>query len=146
MHYFHNNGNGTFTDQAAKAGLTGQLGVALNLMQTDYNNDGCTDILVLRGAWHPQNVAHRKSLLRNNCNGTFTDVTKESGLAKPATNTQAAVWADINNDGFLDLLWGTRAGPASSSSIKATEPSKTSPKPQASTAPHFEGRSGRRLR
>ena len=80
-------------------------------MQTDYNNDGCTDILVLRGAWQPNNVAQRKSLLRNNCNGTFTDVTKESGLAKP-TNTQTAVWADINNDGFLDLFVGNETGPS----------------------------------
>jgi len=111
MHYFHNNGNGTFTDQAAKAGLADQTG-GLNIIQTDYNNDGCTDILVLRGSWYPQNVAQRKSLLRNNCNGTFTDVTKESGLAKPATNTQTAVWADINNDGFLDLFVGNETGPS----------------------------------
>jgi hypothetical protein len=112
MHYFHNNGNGTFSDQAAKVGLTDQMGVGLNLMQTDYNNDGCTDILVLRGAWHPQRVAQRKSLLRNNCNGTFTDVTQESGLAKMVTNTQTAVWADINNDGFLDLFVGNETGPS----------------------------------
>jgi tetratricopeptide (TPR) repeat protein len=111
MHFFHNNGDGTFSDQAAKAGLSDQLGVALNLVQTDYNNDGCTDILVLRGAWQPSNVAQRKSLLRNNCNGTFTDVTKESGLGKP-TNTQTAVWADINNDGFLDLFVGNETGPS----------------------------------
>jgi hypothetical protein len=111
MRYFHNNGNGTFTDQADKAGLTGQTG-GLNIIQTDYNNDGCTDILVLRGSWMPRNLAHRKSLLRNNCNGTFTDVTKESGLAKPATNTQAGVWADINNDGFLDLFVGNETGPS----------------------------------
>ena len=111
MHFFHNNGDGTFTDQAAKAGLNDQLGVALNLVQADYNNDGCTDILVLRGAWQPNNVAQRKSLLRNNCDGTFTDVTEKSGLAKP-TNTQTAVWADINNDGFLDLFVGNETGPS----------------------------------
>jgi len=111
MHYFHNNGNGTFTDRADKAGLTDQTG-GLNIIQTDYNNDGCTDILVLRGSWYPPNLAHRKSLLRNNCNGTFTDVTKESGLAKPATNTQAGVWADIDNDGFLDLFVGNETGPS----------------------------------
>jgi tetratricopeptide (TPR) repeat protein len=110
MHFFHNNGDGTFTDQAAKAGLSDQLG-GLNLVQTDFNNDGCTDILVLRGAWQPNNVAERKSLLRNNCNGTFTDVTQESGLGKP-TNTQTAVWADINNDGFLDLFVGNETGPS----------------------------------
>ena len=111
MHYFHNNGDGTFSDHAAKAGLSDQLG-GLNLVQADYNNDGCTDLLVLRGAWQPQNVAQRKSLLRNNCNGTFTDVTKESGLAIPATNTQTAVWADINNDGLLDLFVGNETGPS----------------------------------
>lgn len=111
MHYFHNNGDGTFTDQAAKAGLTDQTG-GLNIVQTDYNNDGCSDILVLRGSWYPQNLAHRNSLLRNNCNGTFTDVTKESGLAKPVFNTQAGVWADINNDGFLDLFVGNETGPS----------------------------------
>jgi tetratricopeptide (TPR) repeat protein len=110
MHYFHNNGNGTFTEQGARAGLADQMGVGLNIIQTDYNNDGCTDILVLRGAW--EQVGQRKSLLRNNCNGTFTDVTKESGLAKPATNTQAGVWADINNDGLLDLFAGNETGPS----------------------------------
>jgi len=107
MQYFHNNGDGTFTSQAAKAGLADQLG-GLNLLQADYNNDGCTDILVLRGAWE---VAQRKSLLRNNCDGTFTDVTVASGLGVP-TSTQAAVWVDINNDGFLDLFVGNEDGPA----------------------------------
>src|ERR1700722_15816488 len=111
MHFFHNNGDGTFTDQAAKAGLSDQLGVGLNIVQADYNNDGCTDILVLRGAWQSSNAAQRKSLLRNDCNGTFTDVTQESGLGKP-TNTQTAVWADINNDGFLDLFVGNETGPS----------------------------------
>ena len=100
MHYFHNNGNGTFSDRTAQAGLSGQLG-GLNMIQADYNNDGCTDILVLRGAWEfPQ----RKSLLRNNCDGTFTDVTAAAGLAEPASSTQTAVWADLDNDGYLDLF------------------------------------------
>ena len=100
MHFFHNNGDGTFTDQMEKAGLSDQLG-GLNMVQTDYNNDGCLDILVLRGAWE---AAMRKSLLKNNCDGTFTDVTRASGLAERASSTQAAVWADINNDGLLDLF------------------------------------------
>jgi tetratricopeptide (TPR) repeat protein len=107
MHYFHNNGDGTFSDQTVKAGLSGQVS-GLNIMQTDYNNDGCIDILVMRGAWEwPQ----RKSLLRNNCDGTFTDVTVASGLGEP-TSSQAAVWADINNDGLLDLFVGNENGPA----------------------------------
>jgi len=108
LHYFHNNGGGTFTDRAAQAGLADQLG-GLNMIQADYNNDGCIDLLVLRGAWE---FPMRKSLLRNNCDGTFTDVTKEAGLAVPATRTQAAVWADIDNDGFVDLFVGNENGPS----------------------------------
>jgi len=106
MHFFHNNGDGTFADRSAQSGLSSQLGGA-NIMQTDYNNDGCTDILVLRGGWE---ATMRKSLLRNNCNGTFTDVTAEAGLAEP-TMTETAVWVDINNDGFLDLYVGNENGP-----------------------------------
>ncbi len=107
MKFFHNNGDGTFTEQAAKAGLADQLG-GLNILQADYNNDGCMDILVLRGGWE---VAQRKSLLRNNCDGTFTDVTVAAGLGTP-TSSQTAVWVDINNDGFLDLFVGNEDGPA----------------------------------
>ena len=107
LRFFHNNGDGTFTDRTVQAGLSDQLG-GLNLLQADYNNDGCLDILVLRGAWEfPQ----RKSLLRNNCNGTFTDVTVASGLANPATQTQTAAWADIDNDGFVDLIVGNEDRP-----------------------------------
>jgi len=106
MHYFHNNGDGTFTDQTEKAGLGDVVG-GLNLIQTDYNNDGCIDFLILRGGWEfPQ----PRSLFRNNCNGTFTDVTVEAGLAAP-TSSQAAVWVDINNDGLLDLFIGNENGP-----------------------------------
>lgn len=107
MHFFHNNGDGTFSDRTAQAGLGDQLG-GLNLIQADYNNDGCLDVLVLRGAWEfPQ----RMSLLRNNCNGTFTDVTATSGLDEPI-QTQTAVWADIDNDGYLDLFVGNENGPS----------------------------------
>ena len=102
LHYFGNNGDGTYTERTVAAGLRDQVG-GLNIVQADYNNDKCTDILVLRGGWE---VAQRKTLLKNNCNGTFTDVTVESGLALPATATQAAAWADINNDGWLDLFVG----------------------------------------
>ncbi len=108
LRFFHNNGDGTFTDHSAKAGLSAQLG-GLNIIQADYNNDGCMDLLVLRGAWE---FPVRKSLLRNNCDGTFTDVTREAGLADAATRTQTAVWADINNDGLLDLFVGNENGPS----------------------------------
>jgi tetratricopeptide (TPR) repeat protein len=108
LRFFHNNGDGTFTDHAVAAGVSGQLG-GLNMIQADYNNDGCIDLLVLRGAWE---FPVRKSLLRNNCDGTFTDVTRQAGLAEPATRTQTAVWADINNDGLLDLFIGNEEGPS----------------------------------
>ena len=108
LRFFHNNGDGTFTERAAQAGLADQLG-GLNLIQADYNNDGCMDLLVLRGAWE---FPERKSLLRNNCDGTFTDVTQQAHLAEPATRTQTAVWADINNDGLLDLFVGSENGPS----------------------------------
>ena len=106
MHFFHNNGDGTFADRSAQSGLSAQVG-GNNITQTDYNNDGCLDILVLRGGWE---TAMRKSLLRNNCNGTFTDVTVEAGLGEPTT-TEFAVWVDINNDGFLDLYVGNENEP-----------------------------------
>ena len=106
MHFFHNNGDGTFSDRSAQSGLAAQLG-GNNITQTDYNNDGALDILVLRGGWE---TAMRKSLLRNNGNGTFTDVTVEAGLGEPTT-TEFGVWVDINNDGFLDLYVGNENEP-----------------------------------
>jgi hypothetical protein len=108
LHYFHNNGDGTFTDRTVQAGLSDQLG-GLNLIQADYNNDGCMDFLVLRGGWE---FPIRKSLLRNNCNGTFTDVTEKSGLGETPAATQTAAWADIDNDGYLDLFIGNENAPS----------------------------------
>jgi len=107
LRYFHNDGDGTFTDRAAQAGLSNQTG-GLNIIQTDYNNDGCKDILILRGGWE---WARRKSMLRNNCDGTFTDVTRDSGLLDPVRSTQTAVWTDIDNDGKLDLVVGNENAP-----------------------------------
>jgi tetratricopeptide (TPR) repeat protein len=100
LRLFHNNGDGTFTDRARQAGLENQVG-GLNLIQADYNNDGCIDILVLRGGWE---FPRRRSLLRNNCDGTFTDVTVAAGLQEPMRSSQSAVWVDIDNDGRLDLF------------------------------------------
>jgi tetratricopeptide (TPR) repeat protein len=108
LRFFHNNGDGTFTDRAVQAGLANELG-GLNVIKADYNNDGCMDLLVLRGGWE---VAVKKSLLRNNCDGTFTDVTEASGLANPLTATQTAVFADIDNDGNLDLIVGNENSPS----------------------------------
>jgi len=104
IHYFRNAGDGTYTDLSDKAGLRGITG-GLNIMQADYNNDGFKDILVLRGAWKGENGRDPNSLLRNNGNGTFTDVTVESGLLS-FHPTQTATWNDFNNDGWIDLFIG----------------------------------------
>lgn len=104
MHYFHNNGDGSFTDLSQSSGL-GAIKGGLNIIQADYNNDGYTDILVLRGAWFREYGKQPNTLLRNNGDGTFTDVTVESGLLS-FHPTQTAVWADFNNDGWLDLFIG----------------------------------------
>lgn len=108
LHYYHNNGDGSFTDRTAQAGLSNQLG-GLNLVAADYNNDGCLDLLVLRGGWE---FPMRRSLLRNNCDGTFTDVTQESGLGDIVTESQTAAWVDIDNDGYLDLFVANENGPS----------------------------------
>lgn len=106
MHYFQNNKDGSFTDLTERSGLAGITG-GLNIQQTDYNNDGNIDIFVLRGAWNTNGFGNQpSSLLRNNGDGTFTDVTIPSGLLffHP---TQTATWADFNNDGWLDVFIGT---------------------------------------
>jgi hypothetical protein len=98
---FHRNlGDGMFENRSEQAGVKSQLG-GLNCVQTDYNNDGFMDIYVPRGAWIHHAV--RPSLLKNNGDGTFTDVTKEAGLLHP-TNSNSAGWADFDNDGWLDLF------------------------------------------
>jgi hypothetical protein len=107
MHYCRNNGNGTFSDMSVTSGLQ-QLTGGLNIMQTDYNNDGLKDIFVVRGAWRGKYGKEPVSLLRNNGDGSFTDVTKESGLLG-FFPTQTAVWADFNNDGWLDVFIGAES-------------------------------------
>lgn len=107
LHYFENNGDGTFTNRTQEAGLTGITG-GLNIIQADYNNDGYADVFVLRGAWLGDEGRHPNSLLRNNGDGTFTDVTERSGLLS-FNPTQTAVWADFNNNGWLDLFIGNES-------------------------------------
>ncbi len=105
MRYFHNNGDGTFTERTSEAGLVGEVG-GLNVQQTDYNNDGFLDLFVLRGGWMPSPAGRfPHSLLRNNRDGTFTDVTEEAGLLS-FHPTQTCEWLDYDGDGWLDLFVG----------------------------------------
>ncbi len=74
----------------------------------DYDGDGWLDILLVNGTRWPGHTGNRHepstlSLYRNNRNGTFTDVTRQAGLAVEIYGMGAAV-ADYNNDGFPDIL------------------------------------------
>jgi Tfp pilus assembly protein PilE len=102
MSFYRNKGDATFEDRSESAGVTRQLG-GLVCYQTDYNNDGRMDIYIARGAWIP--IPIRPTLLRNDGASGFTDVTQESGLLDPV-NSNAAAWADYDNDGWLDLFVG----------------------------------------
>lgn len=104
LRYFHNSGDGTFTERTSEAGLVGETG-ALSIVQTDYNNDGLLDIWMMRGAWFGKRGRVPSSLLRNNGDGTFTDVTEQAGLMS-FHPSQAGRWFDFDGDGWLDLFIG----------------------------------------
>ncbi len=103
---FINNGS-SFEDRTVQAGLTGIVS-GLNAVQADYNNDGHIDILILRGGWLQKGGHHPNSLLRNNGDGSFTDVSKSSRILSYHP-TQTACWFDFNRDGFLDLFIGNES-------------------------------------
>lgn len=94
-----NRGDGTFEDVTAKAGLAGEdLGFSFGVAAGDYDNDGNEDLFICN--------AGRNTLYHNNGDGTFTDVTKGSGLDEKPENllSVAAAWFDYDNDGLLDLV------------------------------------------
>jgi len=97
---YRNTGHGAFEDVTARAGLGGEkTRYSQGAVFADYNNDGCLDLYITR----IPNVSNK--LFRNNCDGTFTDVTKQAGL-ELATYSTSAAFADVDNDGYLDLYVG----------------------------------------
>ncbi len=92
---YRNNGNGTFTDVTAQAGVGGGENWGKGVLVFDYNNDGFDDIYVCN---YGPNI-----LYKNNGDGTFTDVTKQAGVGDPRWSSAAAA-ADYDGDGDLDLF------------------------------------------
>jgi enediyne biosynthesis protein E4 len=120
---YHNNGDGTFSDVTEKAGVAAP-GWASSAVWFDYDNDGRLDLFVGRfvdfskelnkpcgihedGRHHyciPKVYSPMPSwLFHNNGDGTFTDVSKESGVASRLGKVWGVVATDINNDGLMDL-------------------------------------------
>ena len=121
---YHNNGDGTFTDVTAKAGVAAP-GWGTSAVWFDYDNDGRLDLFVCgfvkyskaKNKWCGDRINDNRYycipsvyepapswLFHNNGDGTFTDVSKESGIAASLGKAWGAVAADINNDGRMDLF------------------------------------------
>lgn len=100
MRLYHNNGDGTFSDWTQKAGLANPDGKSLGLALADFDGDGWEDILIA-------NDGMRNFLYLNNRNGTFRDVTYESGAGYGDNGEVEAGMgidaADVNDDGRLDF-------------------------------------------
>jgi enediyne biosynthesis protein E4 len=121
---YHNNGNGTFTDVTAKAGVADEGGWSTSAGWFDYDKDGWLDLVVTnyvhwstkdntwcgtqrpgyRSYCSPRNYKGQHiKLYHNNHDGTFTDVSESSGVGKAEAKGMGVVLADFNNDGWTDI-------------------------------------------
>lgn len=120
---YHNEGNGLFVDEAphSEIGRSSLLTLGFGCFFFDYDNDGWPDIFVANG--HIQrdiqivqrqvHYAEPPLLFRNLGGGKFADVSAEAGAAfNVARVARGAAYADVFNDGRLDVLISTNAGPA----------------------------------
>src|SRR5579864_44754 len=120
---YHNEGNGLFVDEApqSEVGRATLNTLGFGCFFFDYDNDGWQDIFVADGHIEDQiervqkrvSYAEPAHLFRNLGGGKFTEVTTQMGASFAAPKVgRAAAYADIDNDGFLDVLVTTNAGPA----------------------------------
>ena len=93
---YKNNGNGTFTESGAAAGVNDGSQSWSSAIE-DYDNDGFMDILL-------SNISDTNKLFRNNGDGTFTDIFATTGIAAQVGSWELQA-ADFNNDGWIDFLW-----------------------------------------
>ena len=120
---YHNEGNGLFVDEAPQSEIGRDTLVTLGFgcFFFDYDNDGWPDIFVADG--HIEDAIERVQkrvsyaepphLFRNLGGGKFTEVTEQMGKSFAAAKVaRSAAYADIDNDGFLDILLTTNSGPA----------------------------------
>ena len=112
-----NNGNGTFTEAAARFGVA-DTGFTIHSVFLDYNNDGNLDLFVMNNSphefargeseLHPAGVPSKATgsydqLFRNNGDGTFTNVSREAGILEKIGYGLGVVVCDVNGDGWPDL-------------------------------------------
>ena len=116
---YRNNGDGTFTDVTSIAGMTLPVTDAFVTFFLDVDNDADLDIFISNSGSFQAFIAgqitgtaphdgDRQVLYRNNGDGTFTDVTRESGLYH-AFGAMGANFGDIDSDGYLDIYLATGA-------------------------------------
>jgi len=97
---FQNQGDGTFTDVTSGSGTSGHNDTR-TVSFTDYNNDGWLDIF----SSHHDFYSYSNTLLRNNGDGTFTNVAPEMGISGEWIGDYFGIgWGDYNNDGAIDLF------------------------------------------
>ncbi|MGC1418207.1 MAG: CRTAC1 family protein [Candidatus Acidiferrum sp.] len=93
---YRNNGDGTFTDITAQAGVGAEGLFGMGVAVGDYDNDGFPDLFILGYG--------RCILYHNNGDGTFTDVTEHARVGNLGKWGSRAAWFDYDNDGLLDLV------------------------------------------